>query len=392
MGAKNIGRSERYMLRGALKKNGFDRCRFVTNGVNAITGEEKSFFVEFYVVNPALSPDECVLGFKSRHVVVAEDLQYALAGTQAAKSLQSEEFVQPSFVMVKAGVFGEGGKQVNSYFPTGNLQVGHSEFILKVGDESRGYCQLSDDSSYGTVSVSNSELNVHPEYLCQSGTISWNVHFEKQIGFSHDFRSKDLNWSSFGAKTDFEGKFSLDGVEYVVKKESSHGYIDKNWGKNFSSPFFHLSASDFTSIINGKKLKNSCLALEGVFNNSISVLTSIEGNNVEFHANRHKKYSAKYECTEMPEDEDGIQLHWSISVNDRKCIVDIDIFCNTNEMFVRDYESPEGKRKVMKVLGGGTGRGELKVYHRIKKNLELIECVRISGALCEFGNIDLPEV
>ena len=58
--------NERYMLKGSLRKNGFDRWRLVTSGRDAENGEERVFFIEFYVVNPLLSPDECQLGFKSR--------------------------------------------------------------------------------------------------------------------------------------------------------------------------------------------------------------------------------------------------------------------------------------------------------------------------------------
>ena len=59
-------------------------------------------------------------------------------------------------------------------------------------------------------------------------------------------------------------------------------------------------------------------------------------------------------------------------------------------MFVRDYESPAGGRKVLKLLGGGTGTGEIRLYKQIKKNLELIEHATVTNAVCEFGNIELP--
>ena len=78
-------------------------------------------------------------------------------------------------------------------------------------------------------------------------------------------------------------------------------------------------------------------------------------------------------------------------MHDRNTVMDIDIFCNTDDMFVRDYESPAGGRKVMKVLGGGTGSGELRLYHYVKKNLELIEHVTVTKAVCEFGNFEFPE-
>ena len=45
----------------------------------------------------------------------------------------------------------------------------------------------------------------------------------------------------------------------------------------------------------------------------------------------------------------------------------------------------------MKLIGGGSGTGEVKIYKRVRKDLELIEDVHISNCLCEFGNIETAE-
>ena len=111
------------MLAGSLKKNGFDRWRLVMNGFNTVTGADCTFFIEFYILNPLLSPSECVLGFKSRLEKTPEDLQYALAGTETGKSLMTEKDVRPSFVMVKVGRISKNGKQLNAYFPADKLKT-----------------------------------------------------------------------------------------------------------------------------------------------------------------------------------------------------------------------------------------------------------------------------
>ena len=92
----------------------------------------------------------------------------------------------------------------------------------------------------------------------------------------------------------------------------------------------------------------------------------------------------------MPEAENPEEnlLHWSVSLNSKLWVIDIDIFCNTSEMFLRDYESPEGERKVMRVLGGSTGYGKICIYKKQKKALELIEQAEIKKCLCEYGNIE----
>lgn len=117
MAAKKICRNEKLQLKGSLKKNGFDRWRLVTNAVNSVSGEEKTFFIEFYAVNPALSPKECVLGFKNRFNKSTEDFQYVLPGSETAKNFTSQTYVSPSFFMIKAGVLSASANQMNSYFP-----------------------------------------------------------------------------------------------------------------------------------------------------------------------------------------------------------------------------------------------------------------------------------
>ena len=58
--AKKMNGNERYMLKGSLKKNGYDSWRLVFSAFCDQTGEERTFFIEFFVINPALSPKECV--------------------------------------------------------------------------------------------------------------------------------------------------------------------------------------------------------------------------------------------------------------------------------------------------------------------------------------------
>ena len=47
MVSKKIRQNEKLKLKGVQRKSGFDRWRLVTNGVSNITGEEKTFFIEF---------------------------------------------------------------------------------------------------------------------------------------------------------------------------------------------------------------------------------------------------------------------------------------------------------------------------------------------------------
>ena len=69
-----------------------------------------------------LSPAEAVLGFKSRRKISEEDLQNVLAGTSSAHSIQSESIAVPSYVVVRAGIFGDDAKQLCGYVPYNDVR------------------------------------------------------------------------------------------------------------------------------------------------------------------------------------------------------------------------------------------------------------------------------
>ncbi|MBR1911814.1 MAG: hypothetical protein IJ828_05605, partial [Treponema sp.] len=276
MNVRKFNRCKRYMLAGSLKKNGFDRWRLVMNGFNTVTGADCTFFIEFYVLNPLLSPSECVLGFKSRLEKAPEDLQYALAGTETGKSLLTEKDVRPSFVMVKVGCISKNGKQLNAYFPSNTLKTDSNEYVLKVGTTDANTCMLTDSSTSGSVSVTRIDLIQQPELLCDVGSFAWNLRYKIEDCLMPNFTSSGINWSCFGARTSFSGMIVMDGEKYAVNSTTSYGYFDKNWGRDFSNPFFHLSSNNLTSNISGKKLLSSCFAVQGIYNKRLSLLSLLE--------------------------------------------------------------------------------------------------------------------
>ena len=105
-----------------------------------------------------------------------------------------------------------------------------------------------------------------------------------------------------------------------------------------------------------------------------------------------------YRCTESVElNKKGVcfdeimYCDVGVSITNKKFVIDIDVFCPASQLFVRSWELPEGKRKILKVIGGGSGTGEVRLYKKIKKNLELIEHAHVAMALCQFGKTEDPE-
>lgn len=392
MNSNKIRRKEKIKLNGSYKKSGFDRWRLVTNGVNYVTGEEKTFFIEFYVVNPSRSLDEAVLGFKNRYNKTVSDLQFALANSEAAKSLTSQVFVTPSFFMVRAGILSSGARHMNSYYPCSAVDFDSKEYILSLDQKKYTNIVLADSFTVGSIEVSEKDLIANPEFMCNPGKISWNLQFEKSISFSTDCICKSVNWSVLGGHTDFSGTIIYNDEEFSVVPKKSFGYYDKNWGKDFISPFFHISSSSITSVITGKLFEKSAVVAQGEYNNRLCILIDLDGEIVEFNAAKRKNYKVSFDFMEVPVEEGADhKVHWTISVQNRKYVADIDIYCNEKDMFLRDYESPEGGRKVLKVLGSGLGAGTLKLYKMHKKALELIEQAKITKCVCEYGNLEYPE-
>lgn len=393
MGSKklHLHRSERINLKGSKRKNGFERWRFVTNGVSSITGEERVFFFEFYCVNPSVSPSKAVLGFCNEFDSnLSENIQNVLAGTESAKNLKSQILVIPSFVMVRAGSLSPAGRSINNYYSISEADFEKADSVISIGKPGSEIV-LTDSFTAGSVSVTDEDLREHPEYFGNTGAFTWNLNFSKNITFTPDYRSRSINWSVIGGKTDFDGTIIYNGDEFAVTPRNSFGYYDKNWGYDFENPYFHLHSSSITSNISGARCDDSAIAVEGEFNGRLNVLVCMNGRNIEFHADKKKNYNILFDCQELSDDDMGPKLHWSVSVNDRRYVIDIDVYCRTKDLFLRDYESPSGGRKVMRVLGGGSGIGKIKIYRKVKKSLEILEQAEITKCVCEYGNLEVPE-
>lgn len=379
-GSKVNKRFDQYVLRGKLRQHGFERWRYVFSAFNKITGQEKKFFVELYIVNPGVSPKVAVLSQKSRLAISEADLQYALAGTASAAHANDEIEVIPSYVLVKAGVFGAGGKQMNKFLASSQFTFVKNSECFKAGE-----CLFGSKSLSGSILVSAQDLRVKPELLCNAGSMSWDLKFERVIESQPLYNRKGSLWIPIGAKSLFSGSVIFDEQEYVVLPKTSNGYIDKSWGESPNSPYFHISSSKMTSIISGKPMLNSFFSLEGEFGGKLCAAINLEGEHYNVENRKiFKKDAIIHDCSQLADNIEGEKVHWTVSMHKSKYVIDIDVFCKGKEMFVRDYEMPYGKRSLLKVLGGN-GTGEIRIYKKIGKNLELLEHANVYDAICEFG-------
>ncbi|WP_294429580.1 hypothetical protein [uncultured Treponema sp.] len=381
--SKIYKRFDQYVLRGNLRHQGFERWRYVFSAISKVTGKECKFFIELYIVNPAVSPKVALLSQKSRLAISESDLQYALAGTASAAHANDEIDVKPSYVLVKAGAFGVNGKQMNKFVASSQFALVKNTETFKVAD-----CLFSSNALSGSVAVTVQDLRVKPELLCNPGSMSWDLKFERVVESEPLYNKMNALWIPIGVKSLFSGTVVFDNQEFVVLPKSSYGYIDKSWGKKPKSPYFHISSSKMTSIINGKSMLNSCFSMEGEFGGKLCAFMQLE-NSKYIVRNRKifKKNAIVHDCSQSVDPVDGEKVHWTVSVHQGKYVIDADIYCKGKDMFVRDYEMPQGKRCLLKILGG-IGNGEIRVYKKIGKNLELLEHANVYEAVCEFGQTE----
>jgi tocopherol cyclase len=378
--SKENARNNAYKLKGSLKKNGFDRWRFFFYGQAKNSGEQRCFYIELYILNPLVSPDMpffgCIPDAQFPNRQIQQDMPL-----DTDKDKSEENTVLSSYVVLRAGELGRTSKQVNSFFPADDLLLNKKQFGLKIGNSS-----ISNNLLEGSVFLDPHEKLEHPEYFSDAGLFSWKLKYEKQMDFRTGYSKKNYNWIPTGAKTVYAGTFSVDGEDFIVSPTEMTGYADKNWGKNFTQPWFHLSSANLVSTISGKKLQQSCFAIQGIYEKKLCILADLEGQKMEFiPGNLFHNYTVTWSCSEAPADSEGKKLHWSVSVHDSHCILDVDIFCKVDELYAHDYEIPSRKNKRFKVLSGGTGTGEIRFYRCINKGVELIEHAHIVQALCEYG-------
>ena len=348
MASTKISKSNHNVLFSSLKSKGFARIRFVFAASNILSGKKQTFFVEFYFLNPAISP--------KRPVLFSE--------------VQGSSGLLPSYCSVRCGTLGRGGKELIKY--CSNSQV---IFDKKTGNLQIDCFSLTDEVIIGSVTTSE-------------GSMDWNLQYEKQIAKPPLFRSKKYSWNSDGIKTVVGGVLHFNGEEFQAVPNVSFGYSDFSFGQEQINPSFHISASNLVSSINGKQLAGSSFAVQKIAENKYVIFVKLEGKTFCIRSGKFlcKKAVTCY-CTETTDEENTRQLHWAANIHLGKSVVDIDIYCHESSMYFREFDQADGK-SLLSELCGGTGVGEVRYYRKDSrtKALEIIEEARVQDALCEFGS------
>ena len=367
------------MLRGPLAHHGYDWWWHSFTAQDAETGEDKPFFIEFFVCNPALGEDEPVLG--------------QLAANQEAGR-------RPSYLMVKAGCWGEDHCQLHRFFAWKDVDI-HMDapYHVKAAD-----CEAGETILKGSICITLEEAQDHPEWMCDAGELTWDLTIDKQIAFNvgygaskplRDAEAFAMYWHAEGMKSAFSGTITYNGRKFDVIPDRSFGYADKNWGRDFTSPWVWLSSNCLKSKKTGVMLKNSVFDIGGgrpkiyfvPLDRRLLGVFYYEGKEYDFNFS-HMWLNVK---TEFSFDEDDEQVHWHVRQENSHAVMESEIHCRKKDMLLVNYEAPDGTKKHNRLWNGGNGWGTIKLYDKKRGELVLVDEVEATHIGCEYGEYGEPE-
>ena len=333
-----------FMLQGPLAKKGYDWWWHSFTAYHSRTGQPKTFYIEYFLCNPALAQEE--------PVIVWNDPE----GRKAGK--------RPSYCMVNVGFWGREKGQLHRFFPWSQVSVPVNRPLqLQAGD-----CSCSETRITGHVKVSPEEVKEHPEWMCDAG---------------------EMFWHAEGMKTAFSGWVKLNGEEYSVRPEDCYGYADKNWGSDFTSPWVWLSSSNLVSSLTGKRLENSVFEVGGgrpkvfglALNRKLLGQFYYEGCDYEFNFSKFWTGSRTlFDCQET-----DTQIRWNVTQTTFAAKMEAEIFCSKEEMLLINYESPDGYKRHTRLWNCGNGFGTVKLWVRKGRRWELIDDMSARNVGCEYG-------
>ena len=363
----------RFMLKGGFARQGYDWWWHSFTGRNARTGERKAFFIEFFCCNPALAESEPVLG------------------QLPANKLEGKK---PSYVMVKAGCWGKGAKQLHRFFAWRDVQVGQGVPFYVAADD----CLCCETDLIGCVSIADEQAAAHPEWMSDAGSMLWDLKVDKRIAFNVGYGASgpartaqvfEMFWHAEGMKTAYEGTVVLDDETYLVDPETCFGYADKNWGRDFTSPWVWLSSCNLVSTRTNERLRNSAFDIGGgrpkvgpvALDRKLLGCINYEGCAYEFNFSKLWTGSTtEFDCWETDD-----ALYWHVLQQTRTARLVTDITCPKDEMLLVNYESPDGAKRHNRLWNGGTGVGRVQLFEKRDGDFALVDDLRASCVGCEYG-------
>lgn len=366
----------RFMLKGSLADEGLDIWRHTFTARDPETNEKKGFFIEFYAVNPSLGDDKP-----------------QFASTYGRK---------PSYLMVKAGMYGDDGLQLNRFFAWNDVSIGEEvEMLISAGD-----CFLSESRTMGQIEVSEEEAKANPAVDTQPAKIIWDLKIDKQIAFNMGYAasapvriidSQDTYWHCEGMKTQYSGEIVINKKKYKVTPEDSYGYADKVWGIAPKYPWLFINANHLVSK-GARELKKSAVVFGGTSDPEISrtddtnrLIGALYREGATYEFNFSKFWTMTRSAIRMKQNKKKIGWEIKQETPIHKILAQF-TFEKKNVSYL-NYESPEGKVIKDSVMSGCQGLGKVMIFQKhitIKGKWvwELVDEISAVDVGFEYGDRD----
>ena len=369
---------DQFMLEGPLAKHGYDWWWHSFTAQDRETGEDKPFFIEFFICNPALAEDDPILG-------------------QLPENREAGK--KPSYLMVKAGTWGKDHRQLHRFFSLKNVRIREgSPYRIEAED-----CLAGEAALRGSISISKEDAADHPEWMCDAGEMSWDLTVDKKVAFNvgygasrplRDAEAFAMYWHAEGMKTEYSGTVTFEGRTYDVTPCKCYGYADKNWGRGFTSPWVWLSSNCLVSKKTGKQLHNSVFDIGGgrpkiyfvPLDRRLLGVIWYEGREYDFNFSKLHLHVR----TEFSFEEEDETVHWKVRQENVHAVMETEIFCKKEDMLFVNYEAPDGSKRHNRLWNGGNGWGTVKLYDKENGELRLIDEIEATHVGCEYGEYD-PE-
>lgn len=357
-----------YMLCGSLARRGYLRWWHSFSGISRESGERRSFFVEYLILNPVPGKPK-----KGGHVT-------------------------PSYVRVSAGILPsatDGGLVLHSHYPISAAKYARKPLYFQVEDN-----MLRENRITGTVSVSPVQAETSLS-ATDAGTIVWDLEIYKTIACHVGFLASpllsalsalDSFWHAEGIKTHFRGRVTVNGEPFDVMADDCDGYADKHWGSRFNNPWLQLSSCNLISERTGKPLKHSALAIDGCcprflffrFRPRLILQLTYTGEDFCYSfCSPLKRVKIKWGIRES-----RTFFTWHVKAADRGSMVKVTLQSPKAEMLPVEYARPEGafgnENGISRLRIGASGYGTLDLYRLAPEGKVWIDTLTIQNALCEF--------
>ena len=354
-----------YMLRGSLAKKGYMRWWHSFRGTCAENGLIRTFFVEYFLLNPGILNNKIVL-----------------EGNSA------------SFCMIKAGAFPDQdneGVQMNAFYPITALRMTKEPFYVKMGESSFSETHLS-----GSVWISDRKA-MDSSRITDSGSMEWDLSLRKTIAFhtgaiSGPFftalNALDSFWHGEGIKTQYQGTVVINGETYEISPETCNGYADKHWGRKYQQPWLQFATNRLFSEKTGKELKYSAFAADGCYTRFLGLQLkpklllqlTYTGEDFEFSFARPFSFSR----VKWNKKKTNKRIIWQMKACNKKSMIKCSISCPRRSLFSILYKSPDLQQGNTSLMTSGQTVGVIELYRKTPEGYLKLDTLHFEEGICMY--------